>query len=614
MTTVPSQETENFLGLLDGVRRAGSGWVARCPCRNDDSNPSLSVGQGADGRVLVTCHRGMSCNVEEICAAVGLNVSDLMPPKDEFDNIYRTENRPPHAPRKAEPKQTAPKPTEPPKKQTLVATYDYTDENGVLLFQKLRYVDEDGKKTFRQRKPDGNGGWEYSLGDVPKVLYNLPAVISAKTYNAPIWVVEGEKDADTLIEAGFIATTMPGGAGKWLDIHTEPLAGNLVEIIADNDEVGLKHALDVQKKLNEAGCDAQVWVCPSHKDITDHLSAGKSIDELTPYEEYAEANQPELSDSGFNEVEVSVQHLDDEASPEGLALLKLRELLERDDLNTKQKIAKSNLILSTATVSHALDTGRLVHWNDFLLETEGDSYEWVIPGLIERSERVIVVAAEGVGKTMLARQVALLSAAGIHPFSFQPMTPIKTLTVDLENPDRIIRRTGRSIAMQAMSHGRVSRLNAELLTRPSGMDLLKASDRAILEDTLDRVKPELVCIGPLYKAFLDPGGRTSESIALEVAKYLDTIRTVYKCALWIEHHAPLGTSMTSRDLRPFGSAVWSRWPEFGISLQPDPTALGAYVYDVRHFRGARDERQWPTKMKRGVRFPFEVVEWSKAVK
>ena len=614
MTTVPSQETENFLGLLDGVRRAGSGWVARCPCRNDDSNPSLSVGQGADGRVLVTCHRGMSCNVEEICAAVGLNVSDLMPQKDEFEHLYKTDNRPPQIPKKVETKHTPPKPVEPPKKQTLVATYDYTDENGVLLFQKLRYVDEDGKKTFRQRKPDGNGGWEYSLGDVPKVLYNLPAVMSAKTYNAPIWVVEGEKDADTLIEAGFIATTMPGGAGKWLEIHTEPLAGNLVEIIADNDEVGLKHALDVQQKLNDAGCDAQVWVCPSHKDITDHLSAGKSIDELTPYEEYAEAIQPEVSDSGFNEIEISAQHLDDEASPEGLALLKLRELLERGDLNTKQKIAKSNLILATATVSHALDTGRLVHWNDFLLETEGDSYEWVIPGLIERSERVIVVAAEGVGKTMLARQVALLSAAGIHPFSFQPMTPIKTLTVDLENPDRIIRRTGRSIAMQAMSHGRVSRLNAELLTRPSGMDLLKASDRAILEDTLDRVKPELVCIGPLYKAFLDPGGRTSESIALEVAKYLDTIRTVYKCALWIEHHAPLGTSMTSRDLRPFGSAVWSRWPEFGISLQPDPTALGAYVYDVRHFRGARDERQWPTKMKRGVRFPFEVVEWSKAVK
>jgi hypothetical protein len=560
----------------------------------------------------------MSCNVEEICSAVGLQVSDLMPQKDDFDSSYKSETRASSTPKRQEnsiKQSSQPKIQEAPTKQTLVATYDYTDENGKLLFQKLRYVDENGKKTFRQRKPDGKGAWEYSLGDVPKVLYNLPAVISAKQYSAPIWVVEGEKDADTLTEAGLIATTMPGGAGKWLEIHTEPLAGSVIEIVADKDEVGIRHAIDVRDKLVAAGCDAQVWLCPSHKDITDHLSAGGQLDDLIPHEEDESGHeyQPE-SDSGFHEISLTAKAIDEDLSPEALALTKLKEMLERDDLNAKQKIAKSNLILSTATVSFSLDTGRLVHWNDFLKETNGDSYEWVIPGLIEKGERVIVVAAEGVGKTMLARQVALLSAAGIHPFSFQPMPAIKTLTIDLENPDRIIRRTGHSIAAQAMSHARVSRLNAELLTRPSGMDLLKASDRALLEDTLDKVKPDLLVIGPLYKAFLDPGGRTSESIALEVAKYLDTIRTIYKCALWIEHHAPLGTSMTSRDLRPFGSAVWSRWPEFGISLQPDPTALGAYVYDVRHFRGARDERQWPTKMKRGVRFPFEVIEWSKAVK
>lgn len=941
MTTIPSKETENFLSLLDGVRRAGSGWVSKCPCRNDDNNPSLSIGQGADGRVLVTCHRGMSCNVEEICSAVGLEVSDLMPKKDGYD--LSPTSTPVRPPQRQSSQESFSKKTEQPVKLKLVATYDYTDEAGKVLFQKLRYVDENGRKSFRQRKPDGNGGWEYSLGDIPKVLYNLPAVIAARSYNTPVWVVEGEKDADTLIELGYVATTMPGGAGKWLDIHTEPLSGLVVEIIADKDEIGIRHALDVRNKLTAAGADAQVWLCPSDKDITDHIQSGRSIDDLVAHEEHVQ-NAGDDNDSGFNEVIAEEQEIDEEISPEGLALLKLREMLDRDDLNIKQKLAKSNLILSSATVSYSLDTGRLVHWNDFLKETDGDAYEWVIPGLIERSERVIVVAAEGVGKratidsmiptpsgwttlenivvgdkvidrfgnpvnvtyvspiepnpdsyrltfsdgnyidadaehqwytetlnereqrqvggvrttkeiletlvssrksralnhaipttkplnlpeaklpippytlgawlgdgntvdgsicseddeildairsdgyvvrkrestpniygilglkaqlkkhglygnkhipaiysrasykqrleivqglmdtdgyvrkdglcefsvnhkelakgfldiiqtlgikatmhesdsklygkvtgtryrisfktdilvcrlkrkverlpkklatsrslyryivsvepitpvpmrcisvdgpdntyligdayipthnTMLARQVALLSAAGIHPLSFQPMEPIKTLTVDLENPDRIIRRTGRSIAAQAMAMGRVSRLNAELLTRPSGMDLLRASDRALLEETLDKVKPELLVIGPLYKAFLDPGGRTSESIALEVAKYLDTIRTIYKCALWIEHHAPLGTSMTSRDLRPFGSAVWSRWPEFGISLQPDPTALGAYVYDVRHFRGARDERQWPTKIKRGVRFPFEVIEWSKAVK
>ena len=607
MTSYPSEQVENFLSRLHSVRKSGKGWMASCPCRDDDNNPSLSISEGNDGRVLVTCHRGSPCNFEQICDAVNLKPGDLMPPSSDSFSINRFDSDKPAPLRTPKPQEKRERNLNilPASKPKFVESYDYLDENGVLLFQKMRYVEEDGRKTFRQRKPDGNGGWEYSLGDVPRVLYNLPAVIKAKQDGHPIWVVEGEKDANTLIEMGIIATTMPNGAGSWTDIHTEALAGATVEIISDNDETGKKHAAHVLEELTNAGCSAQVWYTPKHKDITDHLQAGLGIDEL----EYLDNFETE-TDSHQQSEAVAKEIIEEETlSPEEQALYKLQELLSRDDIDVKQKILKSNLILSTATVSFVLDTGRLVQWNDFLNEATAEKYEWVIPGLLERSERVIVVAAEGVGKTMLARQVGILCSAGIHPFSFQPMPRIKTLTVDLENPDKIIRRTSRGIAERAMSLARTSRIDAHLLTKPSGMDLLKATDRAILEEALDEIRPELLVIGPLYKAFLDPGGRTSESIAIEVAKYLDTIRTIYRCALWIEHHAPLGTSITSRDLRPFGSAVWSRWPEFGISLQPDPMALGDYVYDVRHFRGARDERQWPTKMKRGKTFPFEVLEF-----
>jgi hypothetical protein len=594
--TFASPETENFLSRLEGVRKSGSGWIARCPCRNDDNNPSLSIGQGEGGRTLVTCHRGMSCGVEEICTSVGLKVSDLMP-KETGDTPRKFDPPPP----KKEAPIAPPQKNTPESKPKLVTTYDYVDEYGALLFQKMRYVDENGKKSFRQRKPNGFGGWEFSLGDVPKVLYNLPAVLKAKREGFPIWLVEGEKDADTLTEMGLVATTMPGGAGKWLDIHTEALSGALVEIISDKDEVGIKHAKTVCDILNQSGCDAQVWASPDYKDITDHLSAGLTLEEIVPVDEI-EDGQP------------IPEQVEEEKSLSTIALEKMQDLLLRDDLSNEQKLTKSHLILTSANASTQIDSGRLVQWNDFLLESTVDTYDWVIPSLLERSERVIVVAAEGVGKTMLARQIGLLCAAGVHPFTFQPMPKVRTLMVDLENPERIIRRTSRDIAGAAMAHARTDKLDAHLLTKPSGLDLLKASDRALLEETLDTVKPDILLIGPLYKAFLDPGGRTSESIALEVAKYLDMIRVVYKCALWIEHHAPLGTSMNSRDLRPFGSAVWSRWPEFGLSLQPDPTALGAYVYDVRHFRGARDSREWPTKMKRGVRFPFETLEWTKVSK
>ena len=221
----------------------------------------------------------------------------------------------------------------------------------------------------------------------------------------------------------------------------------------------------------------------------------------------------------------------------------------------------------------------------------------------------MVVAAEGVGKTMLARQVAICAGLGVNPFTFQQMEPIRTLTVDLENPERIIRRTSRNIVGAAKSMGYADKMQAHLFIKPDGLDLLNAHDRILLEQHIEETKPDLLVMGPLYKAFLDPGTRTSEAVAIEVAKYLDTIRTVYGVALWLEHHAPLGTSMTSRELRPFGSAVWSRWPEFGLALQPDPTHMGEYVYEVNHFRGARDLRYWPLQMKRGVKFPFEVTEF-----
>ena len=105
------------------------------------------------------------------------------------------------------------------------------------------------------------------------------------------------------------------------------------------------------------------------------------------------------------------------------------------------------------------DKGSLVEWTPFL-ETDVDlSYDWVIPNVLERQERVIVVAAEGAGKTTLARQVALMSASGIHPFRRDAMKPARTLMIDLENPERIIEEpqcasTTRSSGTTSTVHGR----------------------------------------------------------------------------------------------------------------------------------------------------------------
>lgn len=586
-----SPEVDNFLSKLEGVRKNGQNWSARCPCRYDDDNPSLSIGQGKDGRVLVTCHRGSGCDVNQICEAMEIGVSDLMPPSD-------TKATPPEE-RRIKRNDPVVTPSAPKKKAKLdlVATYDYTDENGNLLFQKQRFIDKDtGKKTFRQRRQTEDGDWAYNLDGVNQVLYNLPEVIEAIKEGKNIVVVEGEKDVETLRSLGRVATTMPGGAGKWRENHTESLRGAKVIVVSDNDEVGKEHAQHVRDSLTEAECEVRLMIPDGVKDVTDLIESGGTLKELRDFEDNLDSHKTvdKKEDTKFDD-----------------ALAKIEKVFERDDISDHVKMLRaSNIVLDLGADTKARPTGRLVKWSDFIDEDVDDSYDWLIPDVLERGERVMVVAAEGVGKTMLGRQVALCSAAGINPFTFERMKPITTLMVDLENPQRIIKRTSEDIERKAEHYGWCEDPQSFLLTKADGLDLLKAGDRQYLEENIEAVKPDLLLLGPVYKSFVDPGGRTSEAIAIEIAKYFDSLREWFQCAMWFEHHAPLGSAMSSRDLRPFGSAVWSRWPEFGLSLQPDPTASSGYVYEVKHFRGARDQRKFPTKMIRGKTFPFEVTEFA----
>lgn len=577
------QHVDRFLSLLNGVRPTSNGWEARCPCRNDDNNPSLSVALGQDDKVLVTCHRGSGCSVVEICDAVNLKVIDLYPPRPEE------------------------------RKLSLVATYDYRDENGKLLFQKQRFVDQWGKKTFRQRRPDpaNNGKYLYTLDDTPKVLYRLPEVIEAKRTGDMIWLVEGEKDADNMVKLGFCATTPPNGAGKWLDIHTRALEGATVWIISDNDSVGREHGKTVAKTLEKNGCTVISWVPPNNfKDVSELLGSGGTLDDLVELKDA----EPIREDLEHEEEEKQTEAIIEATTPLTSLAEQVSSLLGREDLSESVRLSKASMLISSFGFEDKIDKGRLVNWSDFVLEEVEDGYDWVIPNVLERGERVIVVAAEGVGKTMLARQIAICSAYGIHPFTMARMKPIRTLTIDLENPEKIIRRSSASIIGASKHLGYLKGApECHILIKPSGVDLMRASDKAIIEEAVETIRPDLLLLGPIYKSFVDPGGRTSEAVTVEVAKYFDMLRDYYKCALWLEHHAPLGTSSSTRDLRPFGSAVWSRWPEFGLSLTPDPTAVGDYVYDVRHFRGARDVREFPTKMRRGKVFPFEVLEFMKAI-
>lgn len=268
-------------------------------------------------------------------------------------------------------------------------------------------------------------------------------------------------------------------------------------------------------------------------------------------------------------------------------------------------------LLATLDTSEAIIPEAL-NWEQFLKDNPDDSYEWVIDDLLEVGERVVVVAAEGVGKTMLARQVAISVAAGVHPFTYRKIRPVRTLTFDVENPKKIIQRTSRRIMRVAREQSGLrasDTIHAYLHMKPEGINLLSPEGRRYTEELMKRYEPEILFMGPLYKSFIDPGGRSPEAIATEIAMFYDYLRTEYNCCLWLEQHAPLGNSVNGRDLRPFGSAVWSRWPEFGPTISKDPTDPRSY--EVKWFRGSRDQRDWPEIMVRGGEheFPFVVTKF-----
>jgi RecA-family ATPase len=227
-------------------RQNGDGWTHHCPA-HDDKHASGTLHEGADGKVLARCHRGEPCGFSEIAAALDLPETAFFPPKDRD-----------------------PKPK-------ILATYDYTNENGELLYQTVRYTPKD----FRQRRPDGNGGWEWNLNGVRRVPYRLPDVRNAIELGLPIFIPEGEKDADAVAREGETGTTSPMGAGKWRPEYADAFAGaSTVFVVADRDGPGYQHARQVAASLEGRVGEVTVVEPVEGNDLTDHLAAGYTLNDL----------------------------------------------------------------------------------------------------------------------------------------------------------------------------------------------------------------------------------------------------------------------------------------------------------------------------------------------
>jgi predicted P-loop ATPase len=181
----------------------------------------------------------------------------------------------------------------------IIATYAYTDEDGALLFEVVRFNTSDPDERFRQRQPDGKGGWIWNIKGVRRVLYRLPELIAAVKAGQLVLVCEGERDVGTAVKLGYAATTMPGGVGKWHGEYDEFLRGAEIIIVSDNDPQlkdpktgklqfhpngkpklpGQDHAAKLAKRLSKVAQRVRVIMFPV-KDLSDWVAGGGNREQL----------------------------------------------------------------------------------------------------------------------------------------------------------------------------------------------------------------------------------------------------------------------------------------------------------------------------------------------
>lgn len=426
--------------------------------------------------------------------------------------------------------------------------WTYTDAAGDMLFQVLRIPTGDGKKSIMQRRPDSHAksGWTWNLDGVRRVLYKLPEVIAAVAAGHTIHVAEGEKCADAVqavLPEGEVATCNPGGAGKWLTEFSEVLAGANVVVYVDSDEPGQAHGREVRNGLIESACTVKLLEAPAGT----IARTGKVINDVA-------------------------DHLE--------AGLGLDALLE-----TTPEVA----IERARTGIDVLD----------LIKRPKGQTEFVIDDTFAKGERLLLVGLEGFGKSTLLRQIAVMVAAGIHPFTGMPMRePKRVLVIDAENhPDQTLESWQGMVGLAARHDMPVERGMLTVLEEwSSGKDLTSADGSAWLTERVHAYRPDLVCMGPLTN-LADRDLRDDEPVR-RMRNAVNASRTICNTAFIMEHHAPQRSGADKvREVRPYGSSLFLKWPDYGYAMKPtdEPT-----IYEWAKNRGPRvRSREWPDAIREG---------------
>ena len=243
----------------------------------------------------------------------------------------------------------------------------------------------------------------------------------------------------------------------------------------------------------------------------------------------------------------------------------------------------------------------------FLDRARATPRPWVLAGLVRAMDRVLVTSGEGVGKSTLTWQVATMAAAGVHPFTYRPIPPVRVLLLDLENnPDDMADALGH-MANLAAGYDTWDAGNITVWHHPEGINLRSAEGAYRLSSVIRKAAPQLVCGGPMWK--MGPVGASGwEAWSWDLTQFWDRMRAAHGCALWLETH-PLAGTGKRRDLRPKGGETFQAWPEVGLALHPNPKGEPDGALRVGTFRGQRGKgRVWPVMLHRrteGWGWPWE---------
>jgi hypothetical protein len=238
-------------------RRRGGWYDGLCPA-HPDKHTSFSFRDG-DKALVVKCRAG--CTLTQILAALGHTVDDLQfaTAADKSPVLEKPQRR-------------------------KVATYDYRDEHGILLYQVMRFDLGGGSKTFLPRIPLPDGSWDEHLPEhVRRVCYRIHEL---KGQSRVAWN-EGEGCADTCWNHGIPATTGQGGSNAWRPEYAAQLrAIGIKEVIVlpDADKPGEKYAQQVLMGCRAEGLTARLvrlWPNgPQGADVTDWFGVGHTVAEF----------------------------------------------------------------------------------------------------------------------------------------------------------------------------------------------------------------------------------------------------------------------------------------------------------------------------------------------